>query len=95
VQLPRVGSTYDAANESFGEIESVKTFSELFIPVSGEVMEINEGLNDNPEMVNESPYDEGLDDQDEDQPITAELDKLLSAAEYDDFIAAAELTTRQ
>ena len=52
VTLPRTGSNYDAS-ESFGEIESVKTFSELFIPVSGEVLEVNEDLNDKPEMVNE------------------------------------------
>ena len=58
VTLPRSGSSFEAS-ESFGEIESVKTFSELFIPVSGEVTEVNEALNDSPELVNDAPYDGG------------------------------------
>lgn len=85
VTLPRTGSTYDAS-ESFGEIESVKTFSELFIPVTGEVVEVNEDLNDKPELVNESPYEKGWMMKVK-IANPAELDKLLSAAEYDDFIA--------
>ena len=40
-------------------MEAVKTVSDLFIPVSGEILEFNESLNDNPELINESPYDEG------------------------------------
>jgi glycine cleavage system H protein len=40
-------------------VEAVKTVSDLFIPVSGEILEFNESLNDNPELINESPYDEG------------------------------------
>ena len=85
VQLPRVGETF-ASNDSFGEIESVKTFSELFIPVAGEVIEVNEGLSDTPEQVNASPYDDGwmikirISNK-------GDLDKLLNAAEYEDFIA--------
>jgi len=55
VQLPRVGETF-TANDAFGEIESVKTFSELFVPVSGEVIEVNESLEDTPEVFNTSPY---------------------------------------
>ena len=43
----------------FGTVEAVKTVSDLFIPVSGEILEFNESLNDNPELINESPYDEG------------------------------------
>jgi glycine cleavage system H protein len=85
VQLPRVGETF-ASNDTFGEIESVKTFSELFIPVAGEVIEVNEGLSDTPEQVNASPYDDGwmikirISNK-------GDLDKLLNAAEYEDFIA--------
>ena len=85
VQLPRVGETF-ASNDSFGEIESVKTFSELFIPVAGEVIEVNEGLSDTPEQVNATPYDDGwmikirISNK-------GDLDKLLNAAEYEDFIA--------
>lgn len=86
VQLPRVGDTF-SANDSFGEIESVKTFSELFIPVAGEVTEINEALADSPEAVNNSPYGDGW-------MIririsnAGELDRLLNSNEYEDFTAS-------
>ena len=46
-------------DDVFGTVEAVKTVSDLFIPVSGEILEYNESLNDNPELINESPYDEG------------------------------------
>ena len=46
-------------NEVFGTVEAVKTVSDLFIPVSGKVLEFNSTLEDNPELVNESPYEEG------------------------------------
>ena len=46
-------------DDVFGTVEAVKTFSDLFIPVSSEILEFNESLNDNPELINESPYDEG------------------------------------
>ena len=46
-------------NEVFGTVEAVKTVSDLFIPVSGKVLEFNSALEDNPELVNESPYDDG------------------------------------
>ena len=46
-------------NEVFGTVEAVKTVSDLFIPVSGKVLEFNSSLEDNPELVNESPYEEG------------------------------------
>ena len=69
----------------FGEIESVKAVSELYSPVSGEVVESNGTLAGKPELVNESPYSEGwlmkvrLADE-------AEIEKLLTAAEYSDYI---------
>ena len=46
-------------DDVFGTVEAVKTVSDLFVPVSGEILEFNESLNDNPELINESPYDEG------------------------------------
>ena len=46
-------------DDVFGTVEAVKTVSDLFIPVSGEILEFNESLNDNPELINDSPYDEG------------------------------------
>src|SRR5213080_5079568 len=58
VELPQVGSQLEAANE-LGSIESVKAVSELFAPVSGEVVEINETLTTKPELVNTDPYGDG------------------------------------
>lgn len=84
VDLPKVGVKV-TANEPFGSVESVKAVSELFSPVSGEVVEINEKLNDSPELVNSAPYDDGwmivikLSNP-------SEVDALLSAAEYEDFL---------
>ena len=84
VQLPRVGEKFEA-HDTFGEVESVKTFSELFIPVSGEVAEINEALADAPELVNNSPYAEGWMIKIKiGKP--SEIDSLLSASEYEDYI---------
>lgn len=70
-----------AQNEIFGTIEAVKTVSDAFLPVGGEVLEFNEALNDSPEVVNKDPYGEGWMVK---IKITnpAELDSLLSAAEY-------------
>ena len=59
VDIPTVGETLDA-NETFGTIEVVKTISDLFLPVAGEVLEQNESLEENPELVNKDPYGEGL-----------------------------------
>jgi len=84
VQLPRVGEKFEA-HDTFGEVESVKTFSELFIPVSGEVAEINEALADAPELVNNSPYADGWMIKIKiGKP--SEIDSLLSASEYEDFV---------
>ena len=71
-------------DEVFGTIEAVKTVSDLFMPLSGEIIEINEGLEDAPESVNESPYEEGwmikvrLSD-------TSELEGLMDASGYKDI----------
>jgi glycine cleavage system H protein len=79
-----VGEKFEA-HDTFGEVESVKTFSELFIPVSGEVAEINEALADAPELVNNSPYAEGWMIKIKiGKP--SEIDSLLSASEYEDFV---------
>ncbi|GKU83219.1 glycine cleavage system protein GcvH [Niallia sp. NCCP-28] len=56
VELPEVGDDV-VANEPFGSVESVKTVSELYAPISGKVVAVNEDLSDNPEYVNESPYE--------------------------------------
>lgn len=86
VDLPAAGTAVRYMDK-FGEIESVKAVSELFSPVTGEVIETNAELADNPQLVNDAPYGEGwmlkvrLTDP-------AQLDQLLNADQYDDFIAA-------
>ena len=83
VELPQVGSQLEAGDE-LGSIESVKAVSELFSPVSGEVVEVNEKLADNPELVNTDPYGDGwmirirLSDP-------TELDDLMTAEEYEEY----------
>lgn len=58
VELPQVGDTFEAG-EGFGVVESVKAVSDLYAPVGGEIVEVNDSLNDSPEKVNEDPYGEG------------------------------------
>ena len=58
VDIPTVGETLEAG-ETFGTIEVVKTISDLFLPVAGEVLEQNEALEENPELVNKDPYGKG------------------------------------
>jgi len=85
VDLPAAGATVEYLAK-FGEIESVKAVSELFAPVSGEVIEANAALADSPQLVNDSPYGEGwmLRVRLTNSP---ELDQLLSAAQYDEYVA--------
>ncbi|MCL6442693.1 MAG: glycine cleavage system protein GcvH [Alicyclobacillus sp.] len=85
VELPGEGTTV-TANETFGTVESVKTVSDLFAPVSGKVVKVNTELQDAPERVNESPYDQGwMIAIEMSQPD--ELDSLLDAAGYEAHIA--------
>ena len=58
VELPKEGEKF-AAHDTFGSVESVKAVSELFLPVAGEVTEVNESLSDEPEKVNTDPYGDG------------------------------------
>ena len=71
-------------DEVFGTVEAVKTVSDLFLPMSGKIIEFNESLNDNPEKVNDSPYVEGWIIKVE---ITnpAELDELLDSKTYSEI----------
>ena len=85
VELPKVGETF-AAHDSFGTVESVKAVSELFTPVSGEIVEVNESLQDEPEKVNTDPYGAAwMIRVRASKP--GEVDALLTAAEYEDFIS--------
>ena len=86
VELPKVGDDF-AANESFGSVESVKAVSEVFSPVSGEIVGINESLADSPEQVNTDPYGEGWMIRVE-MSKPGEVDSMLTAAEYEDFTKA-------
>jgi glycine cleavage system H protein len=86
VELPKVGDEF-AANEPFGSVESVKAVSEVFSPVSGEIVAINETLADTPEKVNEDPYGEGWMIRVQLSNL-GEVDSLLTAAEYEDFTKA-------
>lgn len=83
LDLPEVGSEV-TAGESMGSIETVKAVEELFSPVSGEVVAVNEDLADSPETVNSSPYEDGWFVRIKSSGDTVEL---LEAAEYDDMIA--------
>ena len=84
VQLPKVGAALKTG-ESFGVVESVKAASDLYAPVSGTVLAVNEALNTGPETVNRDPHNAGWMLQL--QPAnSAELDALLSAEDYTKLI---------
>lgn len=84
VEIETVGETL-AQEEIFGSIEAVKTVSDLFMPVSGEILELNEALDGNPELVNSDPYGEGwmvkikLSDP-------SDLSGLLGSTEYSSLV---------
>jgi glycine cleavage system H protein len=88
VELPEVGTSTEQKKE-FGVIESVKAAFDLYTPVSGEIVEINEELEDAPELVNEDPYGSGwmIKIQMND---SSELDNLLSVDEYREHIEAEQ-----
>jgi glycine cleavage system H protein len=86
VELPKVGETF-GAHESFGSVESVKAVSEIFTPVSGEVVEVNESLQDDPEKVNTDPYGDAWMIRVR-MSNPGEVDSMLTAAEYEDFTKA-------
>ena len=83
IEMPELSSKL-TASESFGAIEAVKTVADLFAPVSGEVIEINENLDSSPDLVNSNPYDEGwivklkIDNNDE-------INDLMNYDEYQEF----------
>lgn len=84
VDVDTLDDTLDI-EEVFGSVEAVKTVSDLFMPLSGEVVEFNEGLEDDPELVNSDPYGKGwmikvkLSD-------ASELDSLLTAEAYEELV---------
>ncbi len=85
VEIDKVGESVDK-DDTFGTVEAVKTVSELYMPVSGEILEWNEALEDEPELINEDPYGKGwmikikMSD-------SSQLDELLSVDDYKEIIA--------
>jgi glycine cleavage system H protein len=84
VELPKTGDKFEAS-EPFGSVESVKAVSEIYMPLSGSVVEVNESLNESPEQVNEDPYGDGWMIRIKiENP--SQVDGLLSSIEYEDYI---------
>ena len=88
VEMPEVGTPLEF-HQSLGVIESVKAVSDVYSPISGEVAELNTALNDSPELVNQDPHGKGwiirIKIKEE-----SELQKLMSAAEYEAFLEGIE-----
>nr|MDH3098646.1 glycine cleavage system protein GcvH [Bacillus velezensis] len=83
VELPEVGAEIKA-DEPFGDVESVKTVSELYAPINGTVTEVNEDLDDSPEFVNESPYEKAW--MIVVEPADAEeIENLMTSEQYDEM----------
>lgn len=87
VELPEIG-TMLVAGKPFGVVESVKAVSDIYAPISGEVVEVNDELPDSPETINTSPYEDGwmikIKPSD-----SSQLDELLDADEYAEFVEDA------
>ena len=88
VELPKVGDKF-RSGDAFGNVESVKAVSELFIPCAGEVIDVNEDLGNSPEILNEDPYNKGWLIQIRLQD-PAETTELMSAEEYDEYAKSEE-----
>ena len=86
VDMPRVGDKF-GTHEAFGSVESVKAVSEIFTPVSGEVVEVNESLNDTPEKVNSDPYGDAWFVKIK-MENALEVDAMLSGEEYEECLSA-------
>jgi glycine cleavage system H protein len=84
VEIETVGETLEK-EETFGTVEAVKTVSDLFMPLSGEVIEKNDGLDDSPESINKDPYGEGWMIKIKISDLS-EIDELLDAAAYNELI---------
>ena len=86
IELPEQGATLEAG-DSFGTVESVKAVSDLYTPVGGEVVEVNEALDSSPEKINEDPYGEGWIVK---LRVSDEGADLLSASDYEQFLEEEE-----
>ena len=88
VELPEVGQVFDA-NDELGTIESVKAVAEVYTPVAGEIIEVNDAVVDDPELLNEDPQGEGWLVKLR-FSSAADLKSLMSAEQYEEFIQSGE-----
>ncbi len=88
VELPEVGQVFDSGDE-VGTIESVKAVAEVYIPVAGEVVEINEAVVDDPELLNEDPHGEGWLIKIR-FSSAADLKQLMNAEKYEEYAKSGE-----
>jgi len=88
VELPAIGDKV-SKEDAFGVVESVKSVNDVYAPISGKVLEVNDDLPENPEMVNDDPYGDGWMIKIE-LTDAEELDDLMSAEEYKDYVAEEE-----
>lgn len=88
VELPEVGQVFDA-NDELGTIESVKAVAEVYTPVAGEVVEVNDAVVDDPELLNEDPHHEGWLIKMR-FSSAADLKSLMSAEAYEEYVQSGE-----
>ena len=88
VELPEVGQVFDA-NDELGTIESVKAVAEVYTPVAGEVVEVNDAVVDDPELLNEDPHNEGWLIKIR-FSSAADLKSLMSAEAYEEYVQSGE-----
>lgn len=88
VELPEIGQVFDA-NDELGTIESVKAVAEVYTPVAGEVVEVNDAVVDDPELLNEDPHGEGwlLKIR---FSSAADLKDLMNAEKYEEYVQSGE-----
>jgi glycine cleavage system H protein len=89
VELPEVGQVFDA-NDEIGTIESVKAVSEIFTPVAGEILEVNETVSDDPELLNDDPHGEGWLVKIR-FSSAADLKELMDAEKYAAYVESGEV----
>jgi glycine cleavage system H protein len=88
VELPEVGQVFDSGDE-VGTIESVKAVAEIYTPLAGEVVEINEAVVDDPELINEDPHQEGWLIKVR-FSSAADLKQLMNAEQYEEYVKSGE-----
>jgi glycine cleavage system H protein len=88
VELPEIGQVFDA-NDELGTIESVKAVAEVYTPVAGEIIEVNDAVVDDPELLNEDPHAEGWLVKIR-FSSAADLKNLLNAEQYEEFVQSGE-----